>query len=83
MAYGRPVVATRVGGLVDAIVDGESGLLVERDGLREAIVALLEDGELRVRLGRAARQRAQQAFSETAAATALERVYERAPQIRT
>jgi glycosyltransferase involved in cell wall biosynthesis len=38
MAYGRPVVATRVGGLVDAIVDGESGLLVERDGLREAIV---------------------------------------------
>ena len=73
MAYGRPVVATRVGGLVDAVVDGESGLLVERDGVREAIVGLLEDGELRARLGRAARERAVAGILGGAAAAALER----------
>ena len=39
MAYGRPVVATRVGGLPDAVVDGVTGLLVERDELRSAISA--------------------------------------------
>jgi glycosyltransferase involved in cell wall biosynthesis len=80
MAYGRPVVATRVGGLVDAVVDGETGLLVERGELRDAIVELLENDELRVRLGGAARARAQQAFSETAAAAALARVYGEALQ---
>ena len=58
MAYGRPVVATAVGGLADAVVDGETGLLVPpRDAaaLRGAIVRLLEDPGLRRRLGDAAR----------------------------
>lgn len=58
MAYGRPVVATRVGGLADAIRDGETGVLVPpRDpaALRLAIVGLLDDGALRRRLGEAAR----------------------------
>jgi glycosyltransferase involved in cell wall biosynthesis len=58
MAHGRPVVATRVGGLADAIADGETGLLVppgDVAALRGAIVRLLEDPELRRRLGDAAR----------------------------
>jgi glycosyltransferase involved in cell wall biosynthesis len=58
MAYGRPVVATAVGGLADAIVDGQTGLLVPpRDpaALRAAIVRLLEDATLRRLLGEAAR----------------------------
>jgi type III pantothenate kinase len=58
MAYDRPVVATRVGGLVDAIEDGITGLLVEPDRLREALDRLLGDGDLRARLGAAARDRA-------------------------
>jgi glycosyltransferase involved in cell wall biosynthesis len=82
MAYGRPVVATRVGGLFDAVVDRETGLLVERGGLRGAIVELLENEELRSRLGRAARERAQHAFSQPAAARSLEHVYRRAVQRR-
>jgi glycosyltransferase involved in cell wall biosynthesis len=58
MAHGGAVVATSVGGLADAIVDGETGLLVPpRDpaALRAALVRLLEDPDLRRRLGEAAR----------------------------
>ena len=50
MAHGRAVVATRVGGLVDLVRDGETGLLVEpgdRAALRAAIDRLLADPALR------------------------------------
>jgi glycosyltransferase involved in cell wall biosynthesis len=60
MAYGRPVVATAVGGLVDAVADGETGLLVapgDVGALRGAVVRLLEDAGLRARLGAEARSR--------------------------
>jgi len=70
MAYGRPVVATWVGGLADAVEDGVTGLLVPpRDAraLREAIEGLLADGELRRRLGSAGRERARERFSWPAA----------------
>jgi glycosyltransferase involved in cell wall biosynthesis len=59
MAHGRPVVASAVGGLLDLVIDGETGLLVPpRDppALRGAIDRLLEDEVLRRRLGSAARQ---------------------------
>jgi glycosyltransferase involved in cell wall biosynthesis len=58
MAHGRAVVATRVGGLVDAIEDGVSGVLVPpRDpaALRSAVTALLDSTAERARLGAAAR----------------------------
>ena len=58
MAYGRAVVATRVGGLPDAVEDGVTGLLVEPGdtlALRRAIEQLLYDEPLRRRLGQAAR----------------------------
>jgi glycosyltransferase involved in cell wall biosynthesis len=61
MAYGRPVIATAVGGLVDAVEDGVTGLLVppgDVDALRAALERLLADRELRARLGAAARERA-------------------------
>ncbi len=66
MAYGRPVVATAVGGLRDLVVDGETGLLVQpgdRDGLRAALERLLGDADLRRRFGAAARERARRSFS--------------------
>jgi glycosyltransferase involved in cell wall biosynthesis len=79
MAHGRPVVATAVGGLRDLVLDGQTGLLVPpRDpaALREALERLLDDGELRVRLGRAARERARKSFSWARATTLTLRAYE-------
>ena len=66
MAYGRPVVATAVGGLTDAVEDGVTGLLVPpRDAarLRAAIERLLADPGLRRRRGQAARDMASHEFS--------------------
>jgi glycosyltransferase involved in cell wall biosynthesis len=67
MAYGRPVVATAVGGLVDAVRHGETGLLVpanDPEAIRAAVMRLLEDAELRRRLGEAGRRRAREQAAE-------------------
>jgi glycosyltransferase involved in cell wall biosynthesis len=66
MAHGRPVVASAVGGLKDLVVDGETGLLVppgDPAALRAALERLLADGDLRARLGAAARERAREHLS--------------------
>jgi glycosyltransferase involved in cell wall biosynthesis len=79
MAHGRPVVASAVGGLLDAIEDGVTGVLVPpRDpaALRAALVSLLEDRERRARLGAAARERARLQFSHAAAVEATAAAYE-------
>ena len=81
MAYGRPVVATAVGGLVDAVEDGVTGLLVPpRDpaALRSAIQELLEDADLRARLGAAARDAARERFSWSVATAATIAAYREA-----
>jgi colanic acid/amylovoran biosynthesis glycosyltransferase len=79
MAHGRPVVATAVGGLPDAIRDGENGLLVppgDPTALREAIQRLLADADLRERLGNAARAHAAANLSWSAATAAVVSLYE-------
>ena len=66
MAHGRPVVATAVGGLIDAVDDGVTGLRVPpRDpaALRAAIETLLASRDLRQGLGAAAREVARERFS--------------------
>jgi glycosyltransferase involved in cell wall biosynthesis len=78
MAYGRPVVATRVGGLSDAVENGVTGLLVDRDTLRAGVARLLESSELRARLGTAAADRARRSFSWALAIDALIEAYEAA-----
>jgi glycosyltransferase involved in cell wall biosynthesis len=60
LAAGRPVVATRVGGVPDVIVDGEDGFLVDPgdvDQLADALARLAEDPDLRQRMGEAGRAR--------------------------
>jgi len=66
MAHGRPVVAGAVGGLLDLVVHEETGLLVpprDVEALRAALHRLLDDDELRARLGANARRRAQEKLS--------------------
>jgi glycosyltransferase involved in cell wall biosynthesis len=79
MAHGRAVVAGAVGGLLDLVVDGETGLLVPpRDvpALRAALERLLADGELRRRLGEAGRERTRTHFSWPAVTDATIEAYE-------
>jgi glycosyltransferase involved in cell wall biosynthesis len=78
MAHGRPVVASAVGGLLEAIEDGVTGVLVPaRDvaALRQALEQLLSDPERRARLGVAARDYAVEHFSRETEIEALLAVY--------
>jgi glycosyltransferase involved in cell wall biosynthesis len=66
MAHGRAVVATRVAGAAEQIVDGESGLLVppsDVPALAAALGRLASDPGLRSRLGEAAARRVTERFS--------------------
>ncbi|NNE74324.1 MAG: glycosyltransferase, partial [Acidimicrobiales bacterium] len=62
MLKGTPVIGSAVGGIVDQIIDGESGLLIENPhdlrAFGEAANRLLDDEELRHRLGQGAANRA-------------------------
>ena len=62
-----PVVGTAVGGIPEAVVHGETGLVVPPDdpeALAGALSALLADAQMRCRLGRAGRRHVSQEFSE-------------------
>ena len=66
MAAGRAVVATNVGGASEAIVEGETGYLVNAGddrAMAERLIALLRDPERRVAMGMNGRRRVEQCFS--------------------
>lgn len=73
-----PIVATSVNGVEDFVIDGESGLLVERnaDSLAGALQRLAKDPAQRASMGREAQQRAS-AFTWDRSADSVIRVYER------
>ena len=66
MAAGLPVVSSRSGTLVETVVDGKTGLLVEKNNpeeLADALLRLLKDEDLREAMGRAGRQRVMGQFT--------------------
>jgi glycosyltransferase involved in cell wall biosynthesis len=66
LAHGLPVVASAVGGIPEAVVDGETGLLVppgDVAALAGALLRLIDDPELRRRLGEGGRRRFTAEFS--------------------
>ncbi|MDB4912961.1 MAG: hypothetical protein JWM95_605 [Gemmatimonadetes bacterium] len=77
MALGRAVVGTRVGGVPEILLDGETGLLVEpgdESGLSAAIERLLDDPELRASLGAAAHARTRAHFTIQAQVQTLSQI---------
>jgi glycosyltransferase involved in cell wall biosynthesis len=78
MASGKPVVATRVGGIPYLVQEGETGFLIDPgdiDALENRIVRLLRDRELQRRMGLAARESAERQFRSRAVATRVRQVY--------
>lgn len=66
MAAGKPVVATRVGGAAEAVVEGETGFIVESEddqAMARRIIELLQDSALLRKFGENGRKRVSEMFS--------------------
>ena len=82
MVMGKPVIATRGGGVPEIVVDGVTGVLVpmgDAEAVAEALVGLLSDPARRAALGRAGRQRVDACFRIERVAAEVAAVYGRAP----
>jgi glycosyltransferase involved in cell wall biosynthesis len=78
MAIGRPVLASRLGGLPELVSAEETGLLVppgDVDAWREALAAALADPERMRRLGEAGRRRAAREFGLERHVASVEALY--------
>lgn len=80
MATGLPVIATRVGGNPELVVDGQTGWLVEKEDVQamtEAMLRLVFDEEMRQRFAAASYQRALHEFSIDSMVARYQQVYDR------
>jgi glycosyltransferase involved in cell wall biosynthesis len=80
MAAGKPVVATRVGGVSEMVEDGVTGFLCDpgnSDQLADALLALLKDPELRRKMGQKANQLAEKRYRASAVAQSTMEAYGR------
>ena len=80
MAASKPIVATRVGGIPEAIIDGVTGLLVESkdiDAMSDAIIRVSSDTELQQQIGNTARQHAEVHYSAASYVSRLDEMYSR------
>ncbi|HEX3178491.1 MAG TPA: glycosyltransferase [Methylomirabilota bacterium] len=78
MACETPVVASAVGGIVEVVEDGKTGLLVppaQPEVLAQALTRVLDNPELGRRMGKAGRARVEARFSWASVAERTEEVY--------
>jgi len=78
MACAKPVVGSRINGIPEVIIDGETGFLVEPGNpvpLGKKISLLLADASLRSSMGEAGRRRAEQHFDQDRLVVQLEQIY--------
>ena len=79
MEAGKPIVATRVGGVPDQVVDGQTGLLVDPqdpEALAQALASLLTDRPRAEAMGRAGQERRRTVFSIEATTRRVEELYD-------
>ncbi|MGD9587797.1 MAG: glycosyltransferase [Pyrinomonadaceae bacterium] len=80
MAAGLPVVATRVGGAAEAVIEGKTGYLIEPGDnalLASRLVEILQNDELATSMGAKGRKRASEHFSIEAQLAKTHKLYER------
>jgi glycosyltransferase involved in cell wall biosynthesis len=80
MASSKPVIATHVGGVPEAIINNQSGILVpskDIEAMAEAITSVATNSELATRLGLAARKRTEQRFAASSYVARLDEMYTR------
>jgi glycosyltransferase involved in cell wall biosynthesis len=78
MACGKPIVATRTGGIPEVVADGTTGLLVpphDHQSLAAAIVRMLREARLRQQMGEAGRARVGERFTAERMVAATADVY--------
>ena len=75
---GKPIVATRVGGISESVVNGKTGLLVSpgnSEALGSAVLQLLQDSQKREEMGMASRRPVEVNFEFSKTMAQLEMVY--------
>ena len=80
MAMGKPVIATDVGGNNEAVIDGETGLIIPAGNpqiFTEAVMTLYKDPVKRTKMGQKARERAEEYFSHEKMITEHEKFYQK------
>ena len=85
MAAGRPIVATRSGGMEEMLGPTDAGLLVKPGNVREltnALVRLIEDAAMRSAMAQRARQRVLHAYSDDVIGPLYEQTYAEAIEMR-
>jgi glycosyltransferase involved in cell wall biosynthesis len=86
MSCGLPVIASKIGGVVDVMENGKSGILFEpgdASGLASAVISLLNNSELRQKLGAEARKRVAEGFSIDGIAEKYIRLYKKLMAFKT
>jgi glycosyltransferase involved in cell wall biosynthesis len=85
MAWGKPVIGSRVGGIPELVRDGHEGVLVahgDAGALGEAMLALQNDSDRSQRMGRAGRERVMERYDAGLHYSAVAEAYARAADIR-
>jgi len=78
MSFGKPIVATKVGGVGEVLKENETGILIppaSAEAISEGILRLIKDHSLRERLAKRAREVVRESFSVEKMAQAYRRIY--------